>query len=964
MVQQKAIQIGRNFQDDLNRSFGIGGGGAQAGGATFSALEERFKQLDEIASARAAHIAQVTQQGINASFGIGATPNSAKASAAAFQEVADAEDRAAAKAAALRAAINPLDAEFARLGNELAEYRKLLDAGRISATEFEQAQVMAGKRLTDFQANLKQGANAGRVMSGELVNLSYQLNDVVTGLALGQSPFMILAQQGGQVFQIFQNSKASVVDFAKEAGSNLLGFLTVGRLAFGGVAAASVTAAVALNNYLESQNKVALSLAGAGRASGASVGSINSAANAGASLGGLSVSSARELASALAQTGKIANDNFLPIIKLGKDFQTTFGVDAVEATKMLADAFSDPVKGAEQLNDRLGFLDAAMQRQIASLVAQNRLYDAQQVLLKGVEGSLASTAQVTSIWSQMWTGLKNAASNFFDYLGEKIANGLHLNDSLKEQAEALQKQIDSFNSPLGRIFGSSADLENTKKRLAEITAEIEKQAIATNNVAAAQASLRQQATIMAQLPEIQQRQNLSDQASVAGVVAEDPLAQRLVGINGITQAQADRVRAILNQLKADYKTTFEEIQTQGKIALDAVTSFSPSAKAAIAQRQAEEQYRTAGGLDPSEKAKIGQDAYTLSIRQTTTALSEAARQRALGASQNVDSAKLEIDLVGKNIAQQNEMRANLQAQQQLEQEASQNRTKFDDAQYERLKKINVEMAKQKQLAAERQLGSDIAFDRSQIGLPDADQQINSRLRGLYGDDINSAQAQFYRQQLQINEAIRQFTDTSKDTLKGFASDFRSALQSGASAWEAFQAAGVNALNKIADKLMNMAIDNLWANAFGGSSGGGLLGLLGLGGSGLNANGSIAGAIGPTSVGGLPLVGANANGTDNWRGGLTSINERGGEIVNLPSGAQVIPHDISMRMAAGNDNGGGQQSVHVTFGVSMDDDGNLKSYVKDVSQQSAANTVNGFVRHSSFVDHVAAANAKAKTRRLG
>jgi hypothetical protein len=47
-------------------------------------------------------------------------------------------------------------------------------------------------------------------------------------------------------------------------------------------------------------------------------------------------------------------------------------------------------------------------------------------------------------------------------------------------------------------------------------------------------------------------------------------------------------------------------------------------------------------------------------------------------------------------------------------------------------------------------------------------------------------------------------------------------------------------------------------------------------------------------------------TDNAPGGLAMINEGGrGEIVNLPSGAQVIPHDISMRMAAanGNDNSG-------------------------------------------------------------
>ena len=42
----------------------------------------------------------------------------------------------------------------------------------------------------------------------------------------------------------------------------------------------------------------------------------------------------------------------------------------------------------------------------------------------------------------------------------------------------------------------------------------------------------------------------------------------------------------------------------------------------------------------------------------------------------------------------------------------------------------------------------------------------------------------------------------------------------------------------------------------------------------------------------------AGGTSFAPGGLARINERGGEIVNLPSGAQVIPHDLSKRMRGG------------------------------------------------------------------
>lgn len=55
------------------------------------------------------------------------------------------------------------------------------------------------------------------------------------------------------------------------------------------------------------------------------------------------------------------------------------------------------------------------------------------------------------------------------------------------------------------------------------------------------------------------------------------------------------------------------------------------------------------------------------------------------------------------------------------------------------------------------------------------------------------------------------------------------------------------------------------------------------------------------------IGANAIGTHYWGGGLTRVHERGGEILNLPSGTQIIPHDISKRAVSG-------QSVQVNIQV--------------------------------------------------
>ena len=61
--------------------------------------------------------------------------------------------------------------------------------------------------------------------------------------------------------------------------------------------------------------------------------------------------------------------------------------------------------------------------------------------------------------------------------------------------------------------------------------------------------------------------------------------------------------------------------------------------------------------------------------------------------------------------------------------------------------------------------------------------------------------------------------------------------------------------------------------------------------------------------GRVTAGNNATGTEYWKGGATYVNEnQRGEIINLPNGSQVIPHDESMRQLANNR---GNVTVNIT-----------------------------------------------------
>lgn len=63
------------------------------------------------------------------------------------------------------------------------------------------------------------------------------------------------------------------------------------------------------------------------------------------------------------------------------------------------------------------------------------------------------------------------------------------------------------------------------------------------------------------------------------------------------------------------------------------------------------------------------------------------------------------------------------------------------------------------------------------------------------------------------------------------------------------------------------------------------------------------------------IGKNATGTMNWTGGLTEINERGGEIVDLPTGSRIYPAQTTERIIqhefAENTSNAGDSNVTIT-----------------------------------------------------
>lgn len=276
-------------------------------------------------------------------------------------------------------------------------------------------------------------------------------------------------------------------------------------------------------------------------------------------------------------------------------------------------------------------------------------------------------------------------------------------------------------------------------------------------------------------------------------------------------------------------------------------------------------------------------------------------------------------------------------QQQLLLAAEQAKLKMSPELRKQIEGIADAYGKAAENAAKIKLRTDLAFEQSQLGRSDIEASVASRLRSAgLPVDLQSTEANLIR----INEQLRISKDLSTDFALDFGRTLREELRSGASAWEAFQKAGMNALTRLTDKLMDMAISNLVAKAFGGATGGFNLFSL-FGSSGASAGSSIGASVfhqGTMSA----SRGSNAryvhpayfdNAPRFHSGGVAGIGPDEVPAI-LKRGEPVFKSMDQARQMFG----GGGKDVHVTVETFVNENGNWDAKVTSIAQRESGNAV--------------------------
>lgn len=126
----------------------------------------------------------------------------------------------------------------------LSALKSRMDAAGASA-------LTAGTRMQTFGT---QAANAGRMTTMQMTQMQYQLNDVAMGLATGQSPFIVISQQGAQVAQMFQGS--TLRSAISAVGAGFMAMLNPINLTVVGLAAAAAAVSFLWSSWDEGEDKV------------------------------------------------------------------------------------------------------------------------------------------------------------------------------------------------------------------------------------------------------------------------------------------------------------------------------------------------------------------------------------------------------------------------------------------------------------------------------------------------------------------------------------------------------------------------------------------------------------------------------------------------------------------------------------------------------------------------------------
>lgn len=370
--------------------------------------------------------------------------------AQAEREAAKAHDEQVNALRRLEAQIDPVGEAFRRLNEQQRQLDTAKTSGMLSPLAYDRLNSkLAESRdaLEKTQAQLGKTGQSAAQTANAMRMIPAQMTDIIVGLSTGQSPFMVLMQQGGQLKDMFGGIGPAI----KGVGGYVLGLINPVTLA----AAAVGALGLAYYKGSQEQDEFYKSLTLGGNLVGKTSGQLADMAARVSVAANTTTGAAASTLNQLVSSGKVAGDSLERVTTAIVKISDATGIATEKLVSDFNDIAADPVAAITKLNDQYHFLTLATYNQIKALQDEGNQQDAARVATDAYANAMQQRAndihQNLGLLESAWDSLGKTAKGAWDAmlnigreqtLTDKLAT---LNESIAE-AQKGQKDGGFWNS--------------------------------------------------------------------------------------------------------------------------------------------------------------------------------------------------------------------------------------------------------------------------------------------------------------------------------------------------------------------------------------------------------------------------------------------------------------------------------------------------------------------------------------
>jgi len=471
-------------------------------------------------------------------------------------------------------------------------------------------------------------------------------------------------QSVGNVLHVnFQNLKTAAAGYLEQVSPSALGQAAAGIAAVGVayVAAAAGAAYLAKNaadavaaysKFEDQQTTIQNVMQATGTASGKTADQVERLAQT-----FQNVDDARQAAQALLQFTTVSGDVYDRALKAAANLSASGFGGLTQAAQAVGRALQDPVNGLKGLGAVADTFTFQQQKAIQALYETGHAAEAQRAILDALEQKLggAATAQAGTL-SGAWANVAKQTQLGQEQFGQAIVQITHLTTAVQALASGLE-YVNSIDP---------ATILKIAAGLATIPIPFLSGFGARNLVSAYRGGGAKQPTA--------ESFGLSGPENAAARIADERAAQK--AIDAVTDSINKRIEA---GRRSEVQNAIEAELVKAKTTID--TQAGQQIAAQVTQLYAEADARKAAAEAARKAAAEAERAADLRVR------------RQLQGEQELDQARLEIELINATAGAAAAARADLASYYQLKQDAARTHTPFDQAELDRLRAYHAELGK-------------------------------------------------------------------------------------------------------------------------------------------------------------------------------------------------------------------------------------------------------------------------------